>query len=48
MPLGYRIGGMTHDDSRHPQSKMPQFSKLLSATEIDQVVAYLQALQPGR
>ena len=37
-----------HDGSRYPQSKMPQFSKLLGPTEIDQVVAYLQAMQPGR
>ncbi len=37
-----------HDKSRFPQSKMPQFSKLLRPTEIDQVVAYLQAMQPGR
>lgn len=37
-----------HDKSRFPQSKMPQFSKLLSPTEIDQVVAYLQAMQPAR
>ena len=37
-----------HDGSRYPQSKMPQFSTLLSATEIDQVVAYLQAMQPKR
>jgi mono/diheme cytochrome c family protein len=35
-----------HDGSRHPQSKMPQFSKLLSPSEIDHVVAYLQAMQP--
>jgi mono/diheme cytochrome c family protein len=37
-----------HDGSLYPQSKMPQFSRLLSPTEIDQVVAYLQAMQPGR
>lgn len=37
-----------HDERRFPQSKMPQFSKLLSPTEIDQVVAYLQAIQPTR
>jgi len=37
-----------HDKSRFPQSKMPQFSKLLSPEEIDQVVAYLQAMQPDR
>jgi mono/diheme cytochrome c family protein len=37
-----------HDGSRHPQSKMPQFSKLLSPSEIDDVAAYLQAMQPGR
>ena len=37
-----------HDDSRFPQSKMPPFSKLLSPTEIDQVVTYLQAMQPAR
>ena len=37
-----------HDKSRFPQSKMPPFSKLLNATEIDQVVAYLQAMQPAR
>jgi mono/diheme cytochrome c family protein len=35
-----------HDQSRFSQSKMPQFSKLLRPTEIDQVVAYLQAMQP--
>jgi mono/diheme cytochrome c family protein len=37
-----------HEGSLYPQSKMPQFSKLLSPAEIDQVVAYLQAMQPGR
>jgi mono/diheme cytochrome c family protein len=37
-----------HDKSRFPQSKMPQFSKLLRPTQIDQVVAYLQAMQPAR
>lgn len=37
-----------HDEGRFPQSKMPPFSKLLRATEIDQVVAYLQAMQPGQ
>jgi len=37
-----------HDGTRYPQSKMPQFSNLLSPAEIDQVVAYLQAMQPGR
>ena len=37
-----------HDTSRYPRSKMPQFSKALSSTEIDQLVAYLQAMQPGR
>ena len=35
-----------HDKSRFPQSKMPPFSKMLSPDEIDQVVAYLQAMQP--
>ena len=35
-----------HDESRFPQSKMPPFSKLLRATEIDQVVTYLRAMQP--
>jgi mono/diheme cytochrome c family protein len=34
-----------HDASRFPQSKMPPFAKLLSPAEIDQVVAYLQAMQ---
>jgi len=37
-----------HDESRFPQSKMPPFSKLLSATEIDQVSAYLQAMQKAK
>jgi mono/diheme cytochrome c family protein len=37
-----------HDESRFPHSKMPQFSKLLQPVEIDQVVAYLQAMQPAR
>jgi len=37
-----------HDGTGYPQSKMPQFSKLLSPTEIDQVTAYLQAMQPAR
>jgi mono/diheme cytochrome c family protein len=36
-----------HDGSRYPHSKMPQFSKLLRPAEIDEVVAYLQAMQPG-
>ena len=37
-----------HEGTGDPKSKMPQFSKLLSSAEIDQVVAYLQAMQPGR
>jgi mono/diheme cytochrome c family protein len=37
-----------HDKSRFPQSKMPPFSKVLSAREIEQVAAYLQAMQPAR
>jgi mono/diheme cytochrome c family protein len=37
-----------HDESRFPQSKMPPFSALLSATEIEQVSAYLQAMQTAR
>ena len=37
-----------HDTSLYPRSRMPQFSKSLSSTEIDQLVAYLQAMQPGR
>ena len=37
-----------HESSRYPRSKMPQFSKLLSPAEVDQVVAYLQAMQPER
>lgn len=37
-----------HDENRFPQSKMPPFSTLLQPDEIDQVVAYLQAMQAGR
>ncbi len=37
-----------HDEGRFPQSKMPQFSSLLSPEQIDQIVAYLQAMQPAR
>ena len=37
-----------HDKSQFPQSKMPSFSKLLSRTEIDQVTAYLRAMQPAK
>lgn len=37
-----------HDKNRFPQSKMPPFSTLLQPNEIDQVVAYLQAMQAGR
>ncbi len=37
-----------HDKALFPQSKMPQFSKLLSPTEIEHVTAYLQAMQPVR
>jgi hypothetical protein len=37
-----------HDESRFPESKMPQFSRLLSSREIDQVVAYQQAMQPAK
>jgi mono/diheme cytochrome c family protein len=37
-----------HDESRFPQSRMPQFSKLLRQSEIDQVAAYLQAVQQGQ
>ena len=36
------------DESRFPQTKMPLSSTLLSPTEIDQVTAYLQAMQPTR
>jgi mono/diheme cytochrome c family protein len=36
-----------HDSNLYPGSKMPQFSKTLSSVEIDQLVAYLQAMQPG-
>lgn len=35
-----------HDESRFPQSKMPQFSKVLRQEEINQVVSYLRAMQP--
>lgn len=35
-----------HDTSLYPRSKMPQFSKTLSSTEIERLVAYLQAMQP--
>ena len=37
-----------HDEKLFPQSKMPQFSKLLTPAEIDQVTAYLKAMQPAR
>ena len=37
-----------HEGRSYPRSKMPQFSKLLSATEIDQLVRYLQSMQPRR
>jgi mono/diheme cytochrome c family protein len=37
-----------HDESRFPQSKMPQFSKLLRPMDIDRVASYLQAMQPAR
>ena len=37
-----------HDTSLYPRSKMPQFSKTLSSAEIDQLVAYLQVMQPAR
>lgn len=37
-----------HDKGRFPQSKMPQFSKLLSPPEIDQIVAYLQSMQQAQ
>jgi mono/diheme cytochrome c family protein len=37
-----------HEESRFPQSKMPPFSTLLSPAQIDQVVAYLQAMQPAK
>ncbi len=35
-----------HDESRFPQSKMPQFSKVLRQKQIAQVVSYLRAMQP--
>ena len=37
-----------HEGRSYPRSKMPQFSKLLSATEIDQLVRYLRSMQPRR
>jgi len=37
-----------HDEGRYVRSKMPQFSKLLSGTELDQVTSYLRAMQPAR
>jgi mono/diheme cytochrome c family protein len=37
-----------HDEGRYARSKMPRFSKLLSAAEIDQVTSYVRAMQPAR
>lgn len=37
-----------HDEHSFPRSKMPQFSKLLRPEQIDEVVAYLQAMQLSR
>ena len=37
-----------HDEGRYARSKMPRFSKLLSATEIDRVTSYVRAMQPAR
>jgi len=34
-----------HDEKSFSQSRMPRFSMLLSAREIDQIVAYLRAMQ---
>jgi mono/diheme cytochrome c family protein len=47
LPTAQLRAFVRHDASRFPQSKMPPFAKLLSPAEIDQVVAYLQAMQPG-
>jgi mono/diheme cytochrome c family protein len=35
-----------HEESRFPQSKMPQFSKILRREEINQVASYLRAMEP--
>lgn len=37
-----------HEERLFPHSKMPPFSKILSPSQIDDVVAYLQAMQPAR
>ncbi len=37
-----------HDEHDFPQSKMPDFARILSPAQIDQLVAYLQAMQPAR
>jgi mono/diheme cytochrome c family protein len=37
-----------HEERRFPYSKMPPFSKILSPAQLDQLVAYLQAMQPAR
>ena len=36
-----------HEERVFPHSKMPDFSVLLNAEELDQLVAYLQAMQAG-
>jgi mono/diheme cytochrome c family protein len=37
-----------HEERSFPQSKMPAFSKILPPSQLDHVVAYLQAMQPAR
>jgi len=37
-----------HEERLFPHSKMPPFSKILSPAQLDQLVAYLQAMQPAR
>jgi mono/diheme cytochrome c family protein len=35
-----------HEEGRFPHSKMPPYSEILTPEQIDQLVAYLQAMQP--
>ncbi len=48
LPRAQLSNYIRHDENLFPQSKMPPFSKLLTPTEIDQVTAYLQAMQPAK
>ena len=42
------VAYVRHDANLFPESKMPQFSKLLTPAQLDRVVSYLEVMQPSR